>query len=209
MEPQSDDRRNVGDLEFEGYLTSEATTEGPWRIRTHWFYAEGGAVPAAMDIEFTSVPETFRSELKHTEFAPGSPSPAALSRTAIESLPLGRILREHRGMAWASMRAEADQGVKGGAFHRWASEQADAVADPPAQSRPSPADKHFRRVAELHQQAPGPHRSLWVAEQLWAEGYTFERKGEQVSPTHDRVRQWIGAARERGYMPPTERKQGR
>lgn len=189
--------------------TLSRVADSPWRIVVHWHTDGGQLVPAGVEIRCYGVAGDDENEFWGGQERPNHEQPLlddgqrsrAVSSDLVKRLKLGPALGEHAAQLTRLLARSADETASmhqgSAAFMREVSALAGGLT--------RATDATYGLVAALYREAlEGPSRSrpaVYVLDRLVdAHDYALDRDS-----TSDRVkvRQWIGEARKRGYLPKT------
>ncbi|KAA1427870.1 hypothetical protein [Nocardioides antri] len=178
-----------------------------WHVTSHWFAVGGQVIAAGLDVRSFTTSEPGALPVQSGEFAPWD-TPGEITRRAVESIPIGTILREHKRRAWVTLAGRSEQVAE--TFPETATEWGELAGsmDTP-QRRKSSREALYGRVAELYRQAER-HRETAPAEYVRARLESDPRWAElpELHPSRDteakrvRVRKWIKRARDLQYLDP-------
>lgn len=191
----------------------------PWRIVVHWHRDGGQLIPAGVEVRCYGVEGDDAADFNGGQerpnherplLEPGERSRAASSELLGKRIRWGQVLGEHAAGLAKMLTASADETATlhagSAAFMREVSALAGALT--------RATDDTYRLVAALYREALASEARSRPA--VYVLGRLIEDHGYRLDPENrsDRVkvRQWIGVARKRGYLPKTtpntERKEG-
>lgn len=159
---------------------------GQWAVVVDWAHAQDGTrVPASVTL--SSLGGSYADLTADVE-------PRAVTRAIVESVPWGSVLWGSRTSAARRARVTHQDGCRIPSTYQ---------APPPARS--SRHDELLRQVADTYRRAGGranPTVAKDVLARLESDGVRTGRGGPL---TREVVRRWISEARERGYLPRTQK----
>lgn len=182
----------------------------PWRIVVHWHLDHGQLVPAGVEVRCYGVADDDEANFWGGQEHPNHEVPlmddgqrtrAASSDLIGKRVKWGQVLGEHAA-SLSQMLAESASETEG--LHAGSARLMRDVSTL-AGGLTRATDDTYRLVAALYREAlTGPARSrpaMYVMERLIGEhGYALDRENES---DRVKVRQWIGEARKRDYLPKT------
>lgn len=106
-------REDPGEWIYTGE-TRLSKEDGGWLIRTHWFAVDGQVIPAGVDIRSFTSHDDEPAAVMAGHFTDVD-TPRAVTRVAMNGLPLGAVIDKHRAEAWNRLKrlARAEEDVLG------------------------------------------------------------------------------------------------